>query len=203
MKIDYLTTELVRFSRLSYQRRLVGATGGNLSVRMKDGSFLITPSGVSLRDVSSKNLIVVNQEGIKLEGPKALKPSKETAIHLCIYKNLPQIGAVIHLHPPYTTAFAVKNVTLPMITISSELKLGKIPVIKCALPGSTELVENMKKTLQKTDFQIKSLILAAHGLLSFGASLAEAYDITELVEETAKINFISRNIGKRLEDEVL
>ncbi len=170
---------------------------------MKESAFLITPSGVSLRDISSKNLIVINQEGIKLQGPKVLNPSKEAAIHLCIYQNLPQIGAVIHVHPPYTTAFAVKSVALPMITISSELKLGKIPVVKCAPPGSAELVENIKKTLQETDFQVKSLMLAAHGLLSFGASLAEAYDIAELVEETAKINFISRNIDKRLKDEDL
>ena len=200
LKIDYLTRELVRFSRLCYRRRLVGAAGGNLSVRLERDTFLITPSGVSLRDISSKNLIVINQEGIKLKGPKALKPSKEVAIHLCIYKNLPQIGAVVHLHPPYTTAFSVKSITLPMITISSKLKLGAIPVVECAPPGSTELVENIEKTLQEIGSQVKSLMLAAHGLLSFDASLAEAYDIAELVEETAKVNFISQNIGKGLKD---
>lgn len=197
MRIDRLTRELVRFSRLSYQRRLVGATGGNLSVRAESNAFLITPSGLSLRDISSKNLIVINQEGIKLEGLKALKPSKETAMHLCIYKNLPQVSAVIHLHPPYTTAFAVKRVALPMITIPSELKLRKIPVVKRAPPGSAELVENIEKTLQETDSEVKSLMLAAHGLLSFGVSLAEAYDVAELAEETAKVSFISQNIDER------
>lgn len=203
LKIDDLTKQLVRFSRLSYRRGLVGATGGNLSVRVKKNTFLITPSGVSLRDISSNNLIVINQGGIKLEGPKALKPSKEMAIHLCIYKDLPQIGAVVHLHPPYATAFSLKSINLPMITVSSKLKLGGIPVVKCALPGSTELVENIEKTLHEAGSQVKSLMLAAHGLLSFGVSLAEAYDIAELTEETAKVNFISQNIGKGLKDKDL
>ena len=161
---------------------------------MESNAFLITPSGMSLRDVFLKNLVVVDGKGIKLEGLKTLKPSKETAMHLCIYKNLPQVSAVIHLHPPYATAFAVKRITLPMITISSELKLRKVPVIKCAPPGSAELVENIEKTLQETDSEVKSLMLAAHGLLSFGISLAEAYNVAELVEETAKVNFISQNI---------
>ncbi len=197
MNVDQLCKELVRFSRLCYQRRLVGATGGNLSVRLEKNTFLVTPSGVSLRDISYKNLIITNQEGEKLEGDKTLKPSKETMMHISIYKCLTGTNAVIHLHPPYITAFSVRGISLPMITVSSELKLGEVPVVERASPGSPQLVENIEKTLQESGRQTKCLMLAAHGLISFASSLSEAYDIAELTEETAKISFISQNISRR------
>ena len=168
-----------------------------MSARVEENIFLVTPSGVSLRDISRKNLVVTDQEGTVLQGPKMLKPSKEMAMHLCIYKHFPRAGGVIHLHPPYTTAFSVRGIPLPMVTVSSRLKLRKTPVVRYALSGSAELVENIEKALRETGFEARSLVLAAHGLLSFGISLAEAYDVAELTEETAKVSFISQNITKR------
>ncbi len=197
MSANQLCKELVRFSRLCYQRRLVGATGGNLSVRLDKNSFLVTPSGVSLRDISYENLIITNQEGKKLKGDKTLKPSKETMMHISVYNNFADANAVIHLHPPYVTAFSVKGISLPMLTVSSELKLGEVPVVERAGPGSSQLVENIEKTLQESGRQTKCLMLVAHGLISFASSLSEAYDIAELTEETAKISFISQNISRR------
>lgn len=164
---------------------------------MEKNTFLVTPSGVSLRDISYKDLIITNQEGKKLEGDKILKPSKETMMHISIYKGLAGISAVIHLHPPYVTAFSVRGISLPVLTVTSELKLGEVAVVERASPGSPQLVENIEKTLQKTGRQIKSLMLAAHGLISFAGSPAEAYNITKLTEETAKIGCISQNTGSR------
>lgn len=195
MKKNHLSEQLVKFSRLAYQRKLVGGTGGNLSVRKEKGKFLITPSGVSLRDVTYNNLIAIDQEGEKLEGIDYLKPSKEIRMHLCIYKNYPEVNAVIHLHPAYVTAFSIKGIPLLMSTASSKLKLGEVPLVEYAPPGSLQLTQNIETVILSRGPKRNCLLLAKHGILVFDNSIPEAYDIAELVEETAKANFIAQNIN--------
>lgn len=102
-----LANEICLYSKLCYDRNLVGAAGGNLSVRtaQKD-SFLITASGVSLRGVTVGNLVAVDINGNILEAPRGLRPSKETGFHLAVFSAKPEINAVVHVHPAYATAFA-------------------------------------------------------------------------------------------------
>ncbi len=102
-----LADELVRYSRLCYDRRLVGAAGGNLSVRVPGrDAFLVTASGVSLRDVVRDNLVVVDGTGRLLEGPPGARPSKEASFHLAVYEMRPAVSAIIHVHPPYAVAWS-------------------------------------------------------------------------------------------------
>ena len=115
---DYgvLADALVHYSRLCYQRRLVGAAGGNLSVRLPGrDAFLVTASGVSLRDVARENLVVIDGSGKVLEGPSGSKPSKETGFHLAVYEAKPAVCAIIHIHPPYATAYSARRQPIPAV----------------------------------------------------------------------------------------
>src|ERR1035437_11034825 len=91
-----LADELVRYSRLCYDRHLVGAAGGNLSARVPgNDTFIVTAIGVTLRDVARENLLAIDSQGKVLEGPPGLKPSKETSFHLVVYEVRPDVSAII------------------------------------------------------------------------------------------------------------
>jgi L-fuculose-phosphate aldolase len=197
--IDKLGEEVSRFSRLSYERFLVRASGGNISVRLpNDGGFLVTPSGISLRDITPDLLLVVDEAGQRVSGPSHLRPSKETQLHLCVYRHQPLVNAVVHVHPPYTTAFTVKPDGIPMITPQSRLKVGCfVPIAKYAAPGSVDLVKNIEECLVDCDPKMKAILMADHGVLTFDTHLSLAFDTAELIEETACIA-LAVNILERM-----
>jgi len=189
-----LKKEIARYSNLLYSRGLVGAAGGNVSARYKD-LYLITAGGVSLRDVTENDIIIVDKEGRIVEGKSGLKPSKETKLHINVYKNRQDIDSVIHVHPAYTTGFSVKKMSIPIVTASSRLKLKQIPLVKYADPGSEELARYVDECIKNSPLYIKAITLESHGLIAFAKGMENCFDIAELVEETAKIAFISKNIS--------
>jgi len=192
---NVLAEELSRYSRLCYDRRLVGAAGGNLSLRFpgKD-EFLVTASGVPLRDVTPQNLVAVDGRGNVLENPAGLKPSKEIPFHLAVFAERPMVNAVVHVHPAYTTIFAVKRKPIPLVTVSSRLKLKQGPLVKLADPGSKDLCQNVIHSLHDSPPEVDILLMEDHGLITFHATLGGAFDAAELAEDTAKIAFL---IGSR------
>lgn len=183
-----LVDELVRYSRLSYDRHLAGAAGGNLSVRLpgKD-MFMVTASGVALRDVSVENLLIVDRQGVKVEGAADLRPSKELAFHMVIYEARPQASAVVHVHPPSATIMGCLGQDIPLATVSAKLKLKQGNIVPEADPGSQNLVNLVRESLAGSPQEATVLLLKAHGIVSFCGTLCEAFDIAELAEDTAKI----------------
>ena len=121
--------DLIRFSRLLYDRGLVSAAGGNVSVRCGD-HVLITGSNISLREVTADSLVLCDMEGNILEAPPGLRPSKETRFHLGVYKQRPEICCVIHAHPSFSIAWSLEKKPLPMYTESAQLKLENVPLIR-------------------------------------------------------------------------
>jgi len=98
---------LSEYSKVAHARGLTSDTGGNISVRMpKSDHFLITPGGLSLKDVSTENSIEVDFIGNIVRVSEGFHPSKKTRFHGAIYDYKPRINAIFHLHPPYSTAFA-------------------------------------------------------------------------------------------------
>lgn len=189
-----LAEELSRFSRLCYDRRLVGAAGGNLSLRIpQKDEFLVTASGVSLRDVAPQNLVAVDCGGNMLESPAGLKPSKEINFHLAIFAERPAVNAVIHVHPAYTTIFAVKRKPIPLVTVSSRLKLKQGNIVKLADPGSRDLCNRVIQSLYDSPLETEILLMEDHGLIAFHASLGGAFDAAELAEDTAKIALLGES----------
>ena len=190
-----LAEELCRYSRLCYDRRLVGAAGGNLSVRAdKKDVFLVTASGVSLRDVAPENIVVVDVDGNVLEAPAGLKPSKEIGFHLAIFKVRPQTNAVLHVHPAYSTIYANTRRAIPPATVSANLKLKQGRIVLEARPGSQELSGSITTAVQEASQEVTVLLLERHGLIAFNSSLCNAFDDAELAEDTAKIAFMSSHL---------
>jgi L-ribulose-5-phosphate 4-epimerase len=170
-----LREELADFSKRSFHRGLVGGTGGNMSVRIPGtDQVLITPTGVSLGDVEADINLLVSLDGTIIENPPGQRPSKETAFHLLAYRLRPDAGAVVHVHPPYATAYSNREKPLPLVTVSSRVVLREVPCIECAIPGTIELCDFVKNGLEKNP-AVKAMLMKEHGILTVGADLKTAY----------------------------
>jgi len=192
--MEYYRKELSEFSQRAFNRRLVGGTGGNLSVRIPGtDTVLVTPTGISLGDVQPEENILVNLDGDVLDSPSGLKGSKETGFHLAAYQLKPDIGAIAHVHPPYATAFSNKSRPLPLATISAQANLKHVPWIECYFPGSLELKNCVIEGI-KGNPEVPCILMKEHGILAMGNNLKHAYYIADLTEDTAKIAYIEATI---------
>ena len=192
--VNSLRKELAEFSRRAFYRGLVSGAGGNMSLRVPGtDKVLITPTGVSLADVEPEANLLVNLEGVVLENPLGLTPSKETGFHLVVYRLRSDAGAVAHLHPPYATAYSNKEKPLPLVTVNSRAILKEVPWVDCALPGSQELCDFVHGGITKYP-AVKAMLMKEHGILALGPDIKTAYYLADLVEDTAKVAFITANI---------
>lgn len=192
--IDVLRNELSEFSRRSFNRHLVSATGGNLSLRIPGtDTVLVTPSGISLGDIEPQMNLLMHLDGTILDSPMDLKGSKETGFHLEAYRNRQECAAVAHVHPPYATAYSRLGRDLPLGTISARVGLKRVPCVDCFMPGSSELCDAVSGGIIAYP-ESKALLMKEHGILAMAPSISQAYYVADLVEDTAKIAFIAANI---------
>ncbi len=190
-KINKSKKDLAQFSRLSYDRGLVAARGGNLSIRIPGTErVLITPSGISLRDITPDIIIEVDIHGNLLRGKKNLKPSKETPFHTSIYRIRSDVIAIAHVHPPFSTALSLKDKPFPLVTAPGMVNLVKVPLVEFALMGTKELCDYVSEAA-KQNMEVKALLLKGHGVIAMGSDLASAYYIADLVEDNAKVALLS------------
>src|ERR1051326_5368262 len=183
-----LREEIARFCRITWDRGLVSAAGGNISARL-DGrdEGLITPSGVALRDTTPDDLVTIDLDGRKLDGPEHYRPSKESLMHTAIYRARPEARAVEHLHPPHAIAFGIRGVPIPFMTVTSEERLHHTPVVPPASSGSRALADGVARAIAEAPADTQVLLLARHGILAWGGSVQQACDVADLAEYTAKI----------------
>ena len=194
--IDQLKELLADISRRSFQRPLIGGTGGNISARIPGTArVMVTPSGISLADVTRDVIIECELDGTIVKAPLGLKPSKETSFHLGVYELRSDINAIVHVHPPYSTAFANQGKPLPMSTVSAQVRLKLVPCIDTALPGSVELREYVL-TAVKNNPDKNAFLMKEHGILALGPDLTVAYYTADLIEDTAFIAFLDLGIKK-------
>jgi L-fuculose-phosphate aldolase len=177
----------IEVCRTIYQRGLVSASGGNLSVRLGGGFFLITRSGSSFRDLGERDLLVLSGVGEVVEGVG--KPSTETPIHLALYGVRGDVGSIIHAHPPYSTAFAVLGKPIPSVTVQASELLGEVKVIKFEHPGSEALTQGCIDVFK--DVSVRCALMEKHGVLVVGRDIWAAYNNLDLLEETAKITYLA------------
>ena len=180
--------ELAHYCRFAYHRRLVSGTGGNLSVRLSDGRVLITPSAVSLAECTPEDFIAVDLDGEKVAGPERFVPSKEVHLHTAVYAARPDVHAISHLHPPACIVFAIRNRSIPLVTITAEVRLGPTPVVPEAPSGSARLAQLVRDTAVAWP-EAKLLLLERHGVLAVGANLRETIDVADLAEDTARVAY--------------
>jgi len=190
----FCRTLLSDYSRRSFLRGLVGGTGGNLSIRIPGtDTVLITPTGISLEETGPETNVLVDLDGNILESPLGYKGSKETRFHLSAYKLRKDVQAVVHVHPPYSTAFSCTGQPLPLVTVPSRLILKEVPCIRCFDPGSQELADEVTAILSGNP-ALKAVLMQDHGILALGSDITMAYYVADLVEHTAQVAFMSMQI---------
>ncbi|MHB9024170.1 MAG: class II aldolase/adducin family protein [Armatimonadota bacterium] len=183
---------IIEVCHLLAQRDFTTATGGNLSVRLPDGTFWVTPSHVPKARVREEDLIQVNANGYILDGTN--RPSSELFMHLAVYRALPKAGAVIHAHPPVSSGFALACRELD--TNSSPeayVILGPhIPLIPYAPPASQELAMIVNQAMEARH---KAYLLANHGVITWGKNLWDAYDYLDTLELFAQSLLAAMQLG--------
>jgi len=175
-----------------YAAGFVAANDGNISVRMGDGRYLCTPTGVSKGFMKPEMLCVVNDSGQQLAGdwPR----TSEVLLHLQIFQELPGINAVAHAHPPHATAFAVAGVAPPVgVLPEAEIFLGPVPLARYATPGTQDLADSILPHLKN---KANTILLANHGVVSCGKTLQEAYFHVETIDAYCKILTLAQQIGE-------
>lgn len=190
--------EIVEICRRVYKNKFVAAYDGNISAATESGTFFITRSAVNKGDVSGDDILEIDEKGRVISGTG--KPSTENKLHLYIYKNRPDIKAVVHCHPIYATAFATARITINKPVLPEVvLTLGKIPLCNYATPSTDELHLSLEPYIKKSSV----FLLSNHGAVAAGKNLKDAYFKMEKLEHTAKILFLAKQLGgaKELSEE--
>lgn len=182
-----LKARIVEVTRLLEEKGLNYGRSGNVSIRIPGiNHVLITPSGLVKSRLNIDDIVVVDQNGVVIEGRN--KPSSEINLHLAIYRTRGDVNAVIHAHTIYATALAVARRPLPVIIEEAALILGgDIRVAEFAPYGTIQLAENVVRALEGR----KSALLANHGVVSVGESLEEALEVLVLTERLSQIYLLS------------
>ncbi len=179
-----LREDICRFGKSIYDRGLTGGSSGNISVRLEDG-WLMTPTGSSMGDLDPAQLSRLDPNGAHISGDK---PTKETFLHLAMYEERPQDGAVVHLHSTHSVAVSClpdidpANV-IPPITAYYVMKIGKLPLVPYYRPGDEGLGDAIRGFAGKHS----AVLLANHGPVVSATKLDAAVYATEELEETAKL----------------
>lgn len=189
-ELDALKQQVCKYAKLAYTRRLAAGTGGNLSARYGDRA-VVTPSGVSLADLEPGQVLVVDMAGNVLGDARGARPSKESAWHLTIMQQRPDVGGIVHLHCPYCVGASLADENWPSVTVTAAKYLRPAPVVPAAVPGSVELADGIAHAVRNGDEQANLIILAAHGIVALGATVAEAFHVADMSEEAAKTAVIS------------
>ncbi|MBT8334928.1 MAG: class II aldolase/adducin family protein [Desulfobacterales bacterium] len=190
-----VTQSLSYYARRAYKRGLVGGTGGNFSARIGQDKMVITASGLSLGDTAEENLIEMDISTYSWQPKAEYIPSKEYLFHADILRLRPDVAAVLHIHPPYATTFAVLRRDIPMVT-DAAFKQPKIPRVPFAPSGTEELQSNVVNALEEYA-DCKVLLLEQHGIICLGSSVRWAYDIADLTEELARIAYLKEMLSSK------
>lgn len=186
-----LKSELIKYCHKVYEQGFVSAYDGNLSAKIDSEKILITPSGICKGELEENDLLEIDLNGKLISGSH--KISTEAKIHLLAYQKRRDIGAVIHCHPIYTTAFATagEGFTRPIFP-EVILALGKVPLCKYATPSTDELPNSM---LPYIDYSW-AMLFENHGAVTFGKNLKGAYFRMEKLEHAAHTLFAARMLGR-------
>jgi L-fuculose-phosphate aldolase len=190
--LDELRQAIIACGRLCYERRLMTANDGNISVRVDGERVLITASGVSKGRMEAQDLILLDMEGNVLQAAAGRKPSSETPMHLEAYRQRPDIRAVIHAHPIFATTLTVAGHDLPLDVLPEVmLTLGEVPTTAYATPASHEDAEVIRELIRTHN----ALLLRQHGSLTVGIHLEEALIHLERVEHVAQVYYQALLLG--------
>jgi L-ribulose-5-phosphate 4-epimerase len=182
------------------KNNLVVWTGGNISQRITfpDGSpdlFVIKPSGVSYEKLRPVDMVVCDLDGNVVEGSH--NPSSDTAAHAYVYRNMPEVGGVVHTHSNYATAWAAIGEPIPcVLTAIADEFGGEIPIGPFAKIGDDSIGRGIVETL--TGHRSPAVLMQSHGVFTIGATGKDAVKAAVMCEDAAKTVFIARQLGTPL-----
>lgn len=188
MSSDFLR-EILFYSKLLHKNGLVSSTDGNISLKYEKG-FLVTPSGFPKRELKKKDIVKIDEEGNII----SKSPTSEIKLHLEIYKVRKDVSAVVHSHPPFTTALSLVDFDFNEIPLSEFfITLQKVSTVGYKEPGSRALALEVAKQFKAKE--TRAVVLKNHGAVTIGVSLKEAYYRMESLEHSSKIYFIAKLLG--------
>jgi L-fuculose-phosphate aldolase len=191
MNVESLRADIVEIGRRMYARGYTASNDGNISVRIGPDRLLMTPKSVCKGFMTPDMMCVTDLDGKKVSGDR--DPSSEALMHLEVYRQRPDVNAVVHAHPPTATGFAVAGIPLDRAVLAEVLTtLGSIPLAEYATPSTAELPEAVRKYIKAHD----GMLLANHGALTVGADLYSAYYKMETIEHFAHISLVARMLGR-------
>ncbi|GAB3384375.1 L-ribulose-5-phosphate 4-epimerase [Humibacter soli] len=190
-EVASLHSELVRYG-------LVIWTGGNVSGRVPGADlFVIKPSGVSYDDLAPENMILCNLDGTVVPGSLGSErsPSSDTAAHAYVYRNMPQVGGVVHTHSTYAVAWAARGEEIPcVITAMADEFGGPVPVGPFAIIGDDSIGRGVVETL--TGHRSRAVLMQNHGPFTIGVNAKDAVKAAVMVEDVARTVHIARQGGE-------
>ena len=185
------TEEILEIGRRMYQNGYAPANAGNISVRVGSNEIWTTPSGVSKGYMTAEMLVKTDLQGNVLFGDR--KPSSELKMHLALYQALPEIRAVVHAHPPVSTAFAVAGLPLDQAYLQEAVvSPGVVPLVPYELPGSPELAEAVGRYCRGYN----ALLLENHGVVTWGTDATHAFYCLETIEHAAATAMYLKMMGQ-------
>ena len=195
--------QIVYTNRICIENGLIRSSDGNISIRLDADRFLVTPSGLYKRRLKRKQILIVNSKGELIRGKGELKPSSELLMHLEAYRQREDIGAVLHAHPPYSTALTIAGIPFPENIVPEVLVLlGEVATIPYATPGMQNLARSVSEPIKTHD----AVLLSNHGSLTVGKTLEQALNALERMEFAAQLYYLAYNLGKiipLLEEEIV
>ena len=192
MKIEKLRREVCDLHQELPRNNLVVWTGGNISGRdPESGLVVIKPSGVLYSDLTPDKMVVLDMDGKIVEG--ALKPSSDTATHLYIYRQRPDVNGIVHTHSPFATAFAVVGKPIPpVLTAICDEFGGAIPIGGFALIGDEAIGMEILRSIGDSP----AILMQNHGVFTVGMTARSAVQASVMVEDAARTVYYAMQLGE-------
>lgn len=182
---------IVRLCGRLWAAGLIAGADGNVSVRVGEDLLLVTPRGLLKGELRVQDLVRVSLAGEPRGGFR--KATSELDLHLRVYRARPDVGAVVHAHPPTGTGFAVAGEGLPGDVLPElALQFGSVPLVPYATPGTPELGRELERFLTGNE----GVLLANHGAVTWGPDLVTAQIRMESLEHAARILLAARLAGR-------
>ncbi|AHF87145.1 aldolase (plasmid) [Rhizobium leguminosarum bv. trifolii WSM1689] len=190
-----LREEICRYGRSLFERGLTPGSSGNISLRLEDGGWLVTPTNASLGFLDPARISRLDAEGRLLSGDK---PTKEIPLHTALYDTRGSARAIVHLHSTHAVALTMlpevdPRAALPPMTPYYLMRAGETALVPYYRPGDPAVADAIRGLAGK----YSSVLLANHGPVVAGDSLEAAVFATEELEETAKLYLLLRNLNPR------
>lgn len=187
---DTLRRDLAKLGKRLHRLGFMPGTSGNLSVRLDSKFILATPTGVSKFMVKKEDMVIVDLDGHQYSGSR--KVTSEIGMHLAVYNGRDDINAVVHSHPPIATAFACAGRALDEPLCSEAIMtLGPVPLARYATTGTDEVADSLAEFIPEHE----AILMANHGVVTYGKTLLDAFMKMETVEHFAQITLIVDQLG--------